>query len=1106
MFLLVRPAVAPAVSLFLALLTVLAPGVVDIAQAQTVDLRLSSTMLAENGGTARIRATVAPVSTTPFTLEISAMSTADSRPSTGRVTVSGTTLNFAAGATHSTGTVTITAIDNDGHTSQLRGGARVTVSGTVTGGTSVTDPSDRTLAIVEDDGTGSATDMTRPEALRWRSTVDGDRLVLVFSEALKSDRTPSATHFSVGVNGRLFEPSGNVEVTVDKVILILSEPVGSGARVFLRYNPPTHANSDIDLTQALQDLAGNPVYPIVRLPVFNVAVPRVELVLTPRSTAENGGTATVTATVSPASTTPFTVEVSAVATVDSDPSMGRVTVSGTTLNFAANATMSTGTVTITAIDNDGHTPQLRGGVSVTVSGTVTGGTSVTDPSDQTLAIVEDDGIGTATDMTRPEAIWPRSTVDGDRMVLVFTEALKSDRTPSATHFRVGVNGGLSEHPVHVGVTGHKVILTLRESVGSDATISFGYNPPTHANLDIDLTRALQDLSGIPVYRIIGIPVVNVTVPRVELVLTPGSIDENGGESIVTARVTEASMTPFTVTVAATPVAPATATDFTVSSNKVLSFAPGATECTGEVTIAAIDNEELEGHLAVTVSGTVTGRSDVSKPVDETLRIRDDERPALPVRAPAPARARANDPVYKAWLARFGRGAVGSILDGIRERLTAPREAGLRGKLAGQAFNGAARPDGSPGMTANPAAPVPFRSRRVTDRDLLTGTAFALTGATGGGGSFALWGRGGHSVFDGRDGAIRLDGTVTAAALGTDYSARCWLAGLAFSHSRGEGSYRSGDETGKLATSLTGAYPYVRYALTDRLSLWGVAGHGRGTQRMTQVTPARQPAMEADMSLSMAGTGARGLLFTQRHGLRLALATDAFYMRTTSEARAGLKAADADVSRLRLRLEGAWVQPFRGGATLTPSLEIGARHDGGDAETGFGADVGGGIVLADPGSGLLLRLNARGLLVHGASGFREWGVSGVLRYDPNPVSERGLSFTLAPSWGAASTGGADALIGRETLAGLSRTGMRPRVARLGAELSYGFPVFARRFTGTPYLGLGLTTQGGRHVRIGWRLAAVRRDDVDMTFGLEAARREDAGGDPEHTASLRLTARR
>ena len=457
------------------------------------------------------------------------------------------------------------------------------------------------------------------------------------------------------------------------------------------------------------------------------------------------------------------------------------------------------------------------------------------------------------------------------------------------------------------------------------------------------------------------------------------------------------------------------------------------------------------------------------------------------------------------MARFGRGAVGSVLDGIRERLTASREAGLRGKLAGQAFNGAVRPDGSLGTTANAAASVPFRSRRVADRDLLTGTAFALSGATDGGGSFSLWGRGGHSVFDGRDGAIRLDGTVTAATLGTDYSAPRWLAGLALSHSRGEGSYRSGEETGKLATSLTGAYPYIRYALTDRLSLWGVVGHGRGTLRVTQITPARQPAKDADMSLSMAGTGARGLLFTQRHGLRLALETDAFYMRTTSKAKAGFQAADADVSRLRLALEGSWVRPFRGGATLTPSLEIGARHDGGDAETGFGADVGGGIALADPGSGLLLRLNARGLLAHEASGFREWGVSGALRYDPNPVSERGLSFSLAPSWGAASTGGADALIGRGTLAGLSRNETRPRVARLGAELSYGFPAFARRFTGTPYLGLGLTTQGGRQVRIGWRLAAARRDDVDMTFGLEAARHASAGGHPEHTASLRFIAR-
>ena len=35
----------------------------------------------------------------------------------------------------------------------------------------------------------------------------------------------------------------------------------------------------------------------------------------------------------------------------------------------------------------------------------------------------------------------------------------------------------------------------------------------------------------------------------------------------------------------------------------------------------------------------------------------------------------------------------------------------------------------------------------------------------------------------------------------------------------------------------------------------------------------------------------------------------------------------------------WV---RSGAVLTPSVEVGVRHDGGDAEIGFGVDIGGGL--------------------------------------------------------------------------------------------------------------------------------------------------------------------
>ena len=859
---------------------------------------------------------------------------------------------------------------------------------------------------------------------------------------------------------------------------------------------------------------------VLALGVVNVAQAQtVTLGLSSTSIAENGGTATVTATVSPASTTPFTVEISTVETADTRRSAGRATVSGTTLSFAANATTSTGTVTITAKDNDGHTPQDDDGVVVTVSGTVSGGTNVTGPPAKVLRIVEDDGIGTAADMTRPRARHGAGTVDGDRVTLVFTEALKPHPYPDPdmkldkVNFQVRINRGRLVRSGTVGaVTGTEVFLTLQEPVERGDEVRVLYLPPTDTVVtdddperstdDIDLGRALQDLAGNPVYKTSATRLDNRTKARVELVLTPDSIDEDGGESVVTARVAEASMTAFTVEVAVAPVAPATADDFTVSSNTVLSFAANATESTGEVTITAVDNGEIEDDLEVTVSGAVTGTSDVLEPMDETLTIRDDDRSEPGNDASEPS----NDAsIRKAWLARFGRMTAQHVLDGVRDRLTAPREAGLRGRIAGQAFNGAAPPsDRLRNVPDESAASNPFRSHRVTDRDLLTGTAFALTGATGDGGSGALWGRGGHSRFDGRDGAIRLDGRVTVATFGADYSAGRWLAGLALSRSRGEGSYRRGTETGKFTSSLTGVYPYVRCALTERLSLWGAAGHGRGTLRMT---PASQPAAGTDISFSMAGAGARGVLVPrkQRAGLELALGADALYAGTISEAIAGVKGPDANARRLLLRLEGSWVHAFEGGATLTPSLEIGVRHDGGDAETGFGADVGGGIVLADPRNRFSLALNARGLLVHEASGFREWGVSGALRYDPDPVSERGLSLTLSPSWGAASTGGADALFGRETLAGLSRDETRPRDARLGLKFAYGFSAVAGRFTGTPYLGLALTTQGGRDVRIGWRLAAARRDAIDMTFGLEAARREDAGDDPEHTAGLRLTTR-
>ncbi len=49
---------------------------------------------------------------------------------------------------------------------------------------------------------------------------------------------------------------------------------------------------------------------------------------------------------------------------------------------------------------------------------------------------------------------------------------------------------------------------------------------------------------------------------------------------------------------------------------------------------------------------------------------------------------------------------------------------------------------------------------------------------------------------------------------------------------------------------------------------------------------------------------------------------------------------------------------------------------------------------------------RGMVAHQTSGFRDWGVSGSLRFDPRPSSDRGPSVTLMPAWGASSSGGVE----------------------------------------------------------------------------------------------------
>ena len=354
-------------------------------------------------------------------------------------------------------------------------------------------------------------------------------------------------------------------------------------------------------------------------------------------------------------------------------------------------------------------------------------------------------------------------------------------------------------------------------------------------------------------------------------------------------------------------------------------------------------------------------------------------------------------------------------------------------------------------------------------------------------------------------------------LGTDWTREAWTAGLLLSHSRGEGGYRGASE-GIVSSSVTGLYPYGRFMVNPRVTLWGVAGYGAGTLTLTPKTletDVKDSPIRTGMALTMAAAGVRGVAFAApaEGGFELAVTSDAMVARTSSEKTAGLVAAEADVIRLRLGLEGSWRGIALGGGALTPRLEAGGRHDGGDAETGFGLDLGGGLAWAHPVSGISADLSGRGLLTHEAGGFRERGLSGSFAWDPGQGSGLGPKLALTQTLGASAAGGMDALLGRETPAGLAANdnpgsgagGDELQQRRLELKLGYGFPAFGGRFTSTPELGLGLSN-GHREYSLGWRLNRVQ-GPAALELRLEATRREETNdnADPMHGIGSRLIAR-
>ena len=453
-----------------------------------------------------------------------------------------------------------------------------------------------------------------------------------------------------------------------------------------------------------------------------------------------------------------------------------------------------------------------------------------------------------------------------------------------------------------------------------------------------------------------------------------------------------------------------------------------------------------------------------------------------------------DPMPKAWMVRFGRTVGSQAVDAVTARLDGGGAPHVR--VAGVGLLGQAQ-----GLPDETDADDPFalpqwastvrepESRKITGDDLLLRSSFHLraSDADGAGAAFTAWGNVTTGGFEADVDDVTMDGDVTTGFVGFDAEWERALAGVMLSRSRGTGGYRldaaMGADAGKVESDLTSVYPYGRMALTERVSAWGLAGAGSGA---ITLDPEGARTMKTDLSMRMAAAGARGQVLDGTGPSRLAVnvRTDAMWVGTQSDALAGeLLASEGDATRLRLIVDGERTFETAGGGALTPSLELGLRHDGGDAETGAGVELGAGLRYSRGLVGFEAR--ARMLAAHEESGYEEWGASAVLRVSPG-TNGRGLTLSIAPEWGRSASGAQGMWNARDARA-LEPSGEFEATRRLVTEMGYGLGVPGSAGVVTPYAGLSVGEGGGRTMRGGARFDLGR----ELAIGVEATRSASSG---------------
>ena len=386
------------------------------------------------------------------------------------------------------------------------------------------------------------------------------------------------------------------------------------------------------------------------------------------------------------------------------------------------------------------------------------------------------------------------------------------------------------------------------------------------------------------------------------------------------------------------------------------------------------------------------------------------------------------------------------------------------------------------------------------KEMLPGTEFVMPLTIGGvdidEASAVFWGSGEYRDLSGESGAIDWDGVLSGIHFGVDAPlGDDRLVGVAVSWLESDLDYDGysdagigGPDKGAHELDMISAHPYIG-GRTGDVDWWATVGYGQGDLEITQQGAAGK---SSDVSMRTIGGGGDSLLF-KRGESTFRLKGEASQTVLKVDGNSEIGGLEVDAFRVRVAMEVGQSRKLASGV-FEPTLEVGARFDDGDGETGGGAEVGGSVRYHNPAKRVTADGRVRALLGHGG-GYEEWGIQGSVALHPG-ADGQGLSFSVSPGYGDSNSGIQELWRkGLSAEADATADDADGYAMKLDARLGYGFDFAMRTHDGvlTPYSEMTHGTTDSYRMGVNWKTGS--RFDLNLL-----SERRNSNGDPTEHAIL------